>query len=59
MISIESYMELLIAGYLNFSFKLNSTFGEVFAGYVSYYCLILALIVLPLVMLFIASRKMS
>ena len=59
MISLEAYFELLIAGYLNFSFQLHTTNGEVFAIYVAYYCLILSLIVLPFVMIYIAFQKMD
>ena len=29
-INLEAYMELLIAGYINYSFPLNSTDGEIF-----------------------------
>ena len=50
---IEGYIELLIAGYLNTSFNLNSTNGEVTARYVAYYCLIISLVVMPLIMTFI------
>ena len=50
---IEGYIELLIAGYLNTSFNLNSTNGEVTARYVAYYCLIISLFVMPLIMTFI------
>lgn len=58
-ISLEAYIEVMIAGYLNYEFKLNSTFGETFAGYVAYYCLALSLVVLPLVMLYILCNKVE
>ena len=57
MISLEAYIEVVIAGYLNYEFKLESTFGEQFAGYVAYFCLILSLIILPLVMMYILCQK--
>jgi hypothetical protein len=57
MISLEAYIEILIAGYLNFSFKLSTTFGEQFAVYVAYYCLALSLVLLPFVMIYILCNK--
>jgi len=54
---IEGYIELLIAGYINATFHLNSTNGEVTAKYVAFYCLITSLVVMPLIMAFIIYQK--
>ena len=58
-ISIESYIELLIAGYLNIKYQLDSTGGENFAVYVSYYCIIMCLVIMPLLSIYILTRPMS
>jgi hypothetical protein len=57
LISFEAYIEILIAGYLNFSFHLSTTFGEQFAVYVAYYCLALGLVLFPLIMIYILYQK--
>jgi len=44
---IEGYFEMLIAGYVNFASPMFSTDGEVAGVIMAYYCLFLALIVLP------------
>lgn len=58
-ISIESYIELLIAGYLNIKYKLDSTGGESFGVWVSYYCIFMCLVIMPLLSFYILSRDMS
>jgi hypothetical protein len=59
LISIESYIELLIAGYLNVKYKLNSTGGERMAIWVSYYCLIMCLVAMPLLSIYILTRDIE
>jgi hypothetical protein len=56
-ISIESFIEFLIAGYLNQRYQLFTAYGETFAVFTSYYCLLLCCIVLPLVMIFILRQE--
>ena len=46
-INLEAYMELLIAGYINYSFPLNSTDGEIFGQYVSWYAFATCLFIMP------------
>jgi hypothetical protein len=47
LINFEAYLELLIAGYINYKFPLKTTNGEVIAAYVSYYALFICLLVMP------------
>ena len=58
-ISVESYIELLIAGYLNVKYNLNTTGGELFALWVSYYCLFMCLAVMPILSVWILTRDIS
>ena len=58
-ISIEAYIELLIAGYLNYKYQLNSTGGEIFAVWVSYYCLFMCLVIMPILSIYILTREMD
>jgi len=53
---LEGYIELLIAGYINYYFSLDSTNGEVGASYLAYYCLIVSLIIMPMVMIYIIMQ---
>lgn len=53
---LEGYIELLIAGYINYYFSLDSTNGEVGASYLAYYCLIVSLIIMPIVMIYIIMQ---
>jgi hypothetical protein len=46
-INIEAYIELMIAGIINFKFSLNTTNGEVFGFYVSNYAFITCLFMMP------------
>ena len=46
-INLEAYMELIIAGFINYSFPLNSTDGEIFGLYVSWYAFITCLFIMP------------
>lgn len=47
LLCVEGYFELLIAGYLNFKLPLMTTNGEGWGAVMGYYCLFLALFVLP------------
>lgn len=47
MINIEAYMELLISGYINYSFPLNTTDGEKLGLYVSWYAFATCLLLMP------------
>ena len=55
-ISVESYLELLIAGYINISNRLESPFGEKVAVWVSFYCLLMGLAILPVLSIYILTR---
>lgn len=59
LISLEAYFELLISGYMNYLFKLHSKNGELIAVYSSYYCILMALIILPLMMVYVLTRPMA
>ena len=58
-ISIEAYIELLIAGYVNYRYQLDSTGGEKFAVWVSYYCLFMCLVIMPFFSIYILTREMD
>ena len=47
-LSMEAYIEFLIAGYLNLKVQLVSTSGELASVAVGYYAVILCLVVIPL-----------
>jgi hypothetical protein len=47
LLMIEGYFEMLIAGYLNYASPLFTSNGEYAGVYMAYYCLFLALFVLP------------
>ena len=55
-ISVESYIELLIAGYLNSKYQLNSTMGERFSVWISFICIAICLFVLPALSVYILTR---
>jgi hypothetical protein len=59
MISLQSYFEFLIAGYMNYLFHLQSTNGEYIAYLTCFYSLAVALVVLPFFMLYVMSRPQN
>jgi hypothetical protein len=58
-INMEAYMELLIAGYINYLFPMRSTNGEVLALYVSYYAFVICLFIMPSVSVWVLIQNME
>lgn len=54
-ITLESYLEMLISGYLNTLSPKYTTYGEIMGLWVSYYCLFISLVVIPMVYLWMSS----
>jgi len=56
---VEGYFELLIAGYLNFKLPLMTTNGEGWGTIMGWYCLFLALFVLPALLLWMMFQSLT
>jgi hypothetical protein len=51
--NIHAYFELLVAGYINYNFQLNSTNGEIVAQFVSYYAIFTCVVVIPAISIWV------
>ena len=58
-VNIEAYMELIIAGYINYINPLESTNGEIVAQYVAYYAFVVCLFILPSISIWVLIQNMD
>lgn len=58
-LTMEAYLEFLIAGYLNLSEPLGTTDGEIGADVLAWYVVMLCLIIIPLLFIYILSRPLE
>jgi hypothetical protein len=59
LISLGSYFELLISGYLNYLEPLYTYSGDIISVYLSYYCLVMTIILLPLSFIYLLTREVQ
>ena len=59
LLMVEGYFEMLIAGYVNFATPVWTTNGEGFGTVMAVYCLFLALIVLPALLIWMMFQSLS
>ena len=59
MINLEAFLELLVAGYINYIFPLGTTDGEIVAQYVSYYAFFVCLFIMPCVSVWVLIQNME
>ena len=58
-ISLEAYLEFLIAGYLNIQYSLNNESGEKAGYFTSFYSLAAAVVILPGLMIYVLKQPIS
>ena len=58
-ISIEGFMELYITGYLEYSYPLDTSAGEVKARIVGWVCLVQSLVVFPSILIWVALQDVT
>ena len=58
---MEGYMEFLIAGYLNYDKPMcdKEASGEKIAYVVSYLCLMISLVIVPVAMIYVLNEKLE
>jgi len=59
MLSMEAYIEFLIAGYLNLNEIIVTTIGETISVGLGFYSIILTLIVFPCIFVYVLTRPLS
>ena len=52
-IGLESYIPMLISGYANYNLNLDSTLGEKIGYYTSVYCLLFAIIIIHVTLIYV------